>query len=99
MKTAVFSSCKVYENMTITVTGKLYNLDIVEGFAIKMEIPESVKKAAEAKKLDEVLEANRQLVKAYKVLKNQYNDIVDIANERIKLANSVYKEEVEKNEK
>lgn len=40
---------KVYENMTITVTGKLYNLDIVEGFAIKMEIPESVKKAAEAK--------------------------------------------------
>lgn len=38
---------KVYENMTITVTGKLYNLDIVEGFAIKMSIPESVKKAAQ----------------------------------------------------
>lgn len=54
------------------------------------------KKAAEAKKLDEVLEANRQLVKAYKVLKNQYNDIVDIANERIKLANTLYKEEAEK---
>lgn len=53
----------------------------------------------QSKKVDELVKLNRELVKQYKMLENKFKDMVEIANDRIKVANTVYKEEVEKNVK
>ena len=53
----------------------------------------------QSKKVDELVKLNRELIKQYKMLENKFKDMVEIANDRIKVANTVYKEEVEKNVK
>lgn len=86
-------------------SGVSNNVPTSDNAAIINEIPtldksmskELEERLEQSKKVDELVSLNRELIKRYKMLENKLKDTVDIANERIKLANSVYKEEVEKN--
>ena len=54
-------------------------------------------KMAEARDMEKIKEMNKTLFNEYKKLANKYKDMVWFANDRINLANTLYKEEVEKN--
>ena len=75
---------------TDAIVGEIPTLDK----DMSKELEEKLK---ESKKLEQAMVLNRELVKQYKILENKLKDTIDIANERIKLANSIYKEEAEKN--
>lgn len=86
-------------------SGVLNNVSApVDGNAVN-EIPtldsplskELENKLNETKQFEKAMQLNRELIKQYKILENKLKDTIDIANERIKLANNVYKEEAEKN--
>ena len=84
----------VKNNVQLPTNGTVINEIPTLDKPISKELEERLE---QSKKVDELVKLNRELIKQYKVLENRYKDTVDIANERIKLANSVYKEEVEKN--
>lgn len=95
-----FVSQQLPSGVSNNVTNSADGITINEIPTLDKEMSKEMEeKLKEAKEVDKLVALNRELIKQYKILENRFKDTVDIANERIKLANSVYKEEVEKNVK
>jgi len=95
-----FVSKQLPSGVSNNVTNSADGITINEIPTLDKEMSKEMEeKLKEAKEVDKLVALNRELIKQYKILENRFKDTVDIANERIKLANSVYKEEVEKNVK
>lgn len=95
-----FVSKQLPSGVSNNVTNSADGITINEIPTLDKEMSKEMEeKLKEAKEVDKLVSLNRELIKQYKILENRFKDTVDIANERIKLANSVYKEEVEKNVK
>ena len=95
-----FVSKELPSGVSNNVTNSADGITINEIPTLDKEMSKEMEeKLKEAKEVDKLVALNRELIKQYKILENRFKDTVDIANERIKLANSVYKEEVEKNVK
>lgn len=95
-----FVSQQLPSGVSNNVTSSDNGITISEIPTLDKELSKDMEdKLKETKEIDKLISLNRELIKQYKILENRYKDTVDIANERIKLANSVYKEEVEKNVK
>ena len=95
-----FVSKELPSGVSNNVTNSADGITINEIPTLDKEMSKEMEeKLKEAKEVDKLVALNRELIQQYKILENRFKDTVDIANERIKLANSVYKEEVEKNVK